>query len=163
MRKIWILLICLCLLLCGCSFSGERIKEPVNFYYPLKALQYHTDSGVISMESREAAGHRNNLSYLLALYRMGPSSEDLQLPFPQGTAILMMEHTDTHIHLALGDTTASMSDTEFALACACLTLTCTELTDVSEVTVTNGQRTITMTRESVILMDSSMVNSPEES
>lgn len=146
----------------GCSISGERIKEPVHFYYLKNEFEYRSESGVISFEEREASGHRDNLSYLLALYRMGPSSEELRLPFPEGTALLMMEQSPKEIKLALGNHASSMSDAELSLACACLTLTCSELTDVERVTVVNGQQSITMTPESITLIDSSMLKPTEE-
>lgn len=162
MKRYAAFVLCLVLLVSGCGVSGKRIKEPVNFYYPRDKIQYHEDAGVIGMETREASGHRDNLSYLLALYRLGPSSEDLRLPFPEGTAILMMEQTDTYLHLVLGSNAAAMSDAEFSLACACLTLTCGELTGVEQVTVTNAERTITMSREAITLVDTSILDTMEE-
>ena len=162
MKRYATFLICLVVLISGCSFSSKRIKEPVNFYYPRNEIQYHKNTGVIGWEIREVSGHRDNLSYLLALYRLGPSSEDLRLPFPEGTAILMMEQTDTYIHLALGSNAAAMSDAELSLASACLTLTCTELTQVEHVTVTNGDRSVTMSRNSLTLIDTSMLDTMEE-
>ncbi len=162
MKRFFTLTLLMMLLLCGCSFSGERIKEPVNFYYLRNEFEYRASDAVIAPEEREASGHRDNLSYLLALYRMGPSREDLRLPFPEGTAMLMMNHTEDEVKLALGTNAQSMSDAEFSLACACLTLTCTELSDVERVTISNGQRSLTMTRDTIALMDTSMIEQTED-
>lgn len=162
MKKFLILALSVILLLPGCSFSRERIKEPVRFYYLQKDIQYRSEDGVITWEEREASGHRDNLSYLLAIYRMGPVSEELSLPFPAGTAILMMKEVDEEIHLILGNTAEGMSDVEFSLACACLTLTCTELTGIQNVTVTCGQKSLTMSRDSILRLDTSMSNATEE-
>ena len=162
MKRILCMILCVICFLYGCSVSSERIKDPVHFYYLKNTLEYRSHDGVIAREEREASGHRENLSYLLALYRIGPSSEELRLPFPEGTAILMMEQTEKEIKLALGSNASTMSDAEFSLACACLTLTCTELTNVERVTVTNGQQSITMTRESITLLDTSMTEETED-
>ena len=154
--------LCVIFLLCGCSVSGERIKEPVNFYYLKNELDYRSVDGVIACEEREASGHRDNLAYLLALYQMGASSEELRLPFPEKTVIYIAEQTDKEIKLVLGHEASDMSDAEFSLVCACLTLTCTDLTGTERVTVTCDQRSITMTRESIILIDSTMTDKMED-
>lgn len=162
MKKTISLFLILLFFLSGCTFSGERIKEPVNFYYLRNNFDYRSNDGVIACEQREASGHLDNLSYLLALYRLGPSDEDLLLPFPEGTALLMMEATDEEIKLALGSNAANMSNAEFSLACACLTMTCLELTDAQCVTVINGDHSITMTRDTIALTDTIMQTTTED-
>lgn len=154
--------LCVIILLCGCAVSGERIKEPVYFYYVKNELDYRSANGVIACEEREASGHRDNLAYLLALYQMGASSEELRLPFPERTVISIEEQTNQEIKLVLNHEAFDMSDAEFSLACACLTLTCTELTDAERVTVTCDQRSVSMTRESITLVDSSMTDKTED-
>lgn len=154
--------LCVIFLLCGCAVSAERIKEPVRFYYLKNELDYRSASGVIACEEREASGHRDNLSYLLALYQMGASSEELRLPFPEKTAIYIAEQTNKEIKLVLGHEASELSDAEFSLACACLTLTCIELTDAERVTVTCDERSVSMTRESITLVDSSMTGKTED-
>ena len=62
----------LCFLLSGCGFFGERIREPVTFYY-LCADYQEKLCCVIVPEEREASGHSGDLSYLLALYQIGPA------------------------------------------------------------------------------------------
>ena len=34
MRRAFCLILAVCLLISGCSLSGERMREPVTFYYP---------------------------------------------------------------------------------------------------------------------------------
>ena len=58
MRRILSLILLLAFLLTGCSAYGERLKEPVTFYYLRSELQYFVDDGVIASEERESAGHR---------------------------------------------------------------------------------------------------------
>ena len=86
MKRFFCLLLCLCLFLPGCS--GELMKNPVTFYYPRQEYRYGAEDGVISSEQREASGHTNDLRYLLSLYLIGPSSDELVSPLPWGTRLL---------------------------------------------------------------------------
>lgn len=159
MKKLTALLLLLSLLLCGCGPSGQHLKDPVTFYYLLDKYEHDYKYGeepvVFAPEEREASGHRNDLNYLLALYLIGPSEEGLRSPVPWGTRVLELEESGKHITLKLSDTTSSMSDIDFTRACACLTLTCLDLTDADKVTVQSGDRSVTMTRDTLILFDDS--------
>ena len=152
----------LCLLFTGCGQFGARIKDPVTFYYLRAEYQYSTEFGVIASEEREASGHRDNLSYLLALYLIGPSGEELVSPIPRGVRFLSVEQADRMITLNLSDTSAVLTDAEYSLACACLTLTCLDLIGTDAVTINSGARSVTMTRDNLILYDSSMTAPTEE-
>ncbi|MEE0110748.1 MAG: hypothetical protein UEP57_07695 [Oscillospiraceae bacterium] len=155
MKRCFCLFLILCLLLSGCGILGERIKEPVTFYYLRSEYQYGTQDAVISSEEREASGHLEDLSYLLALYLMGPADEELKSPLPHGTNIFSAEQSASVITLRLSDTAKTMTDTEFSLACACLSLTCLDLTDAKSVTIISGDRIVTMSRDTLTLYDSS--------
>ncbi len=161
MKRFCCLLLCLSLLLTGCGFFGERIKEPVTFYYLRDEYQFGSGGGVIGSEIREASGHRDSLSYLLALYLIGPSDEELHSPIPRGINIFSAELVENTVKLKLSDTSASLTDAGFSLACACLTLTCLDLTGAEEVTITSGSRSVTMSRDNLTLFDSTTA-APEE-
>lgn len=149
MKRLTIMLILLSTLLCGC---GERLKEPVTFYYIRSG--YEADmSAVLDSEEREASGHRDDLSYLMALYLMGPAEEDLQSPVPPGTSIFSAKQTGSIVTLHLSDTSDSMTDAQFTLACSCLTLTCLELTEAEYVTINSGDRSVTMNADMLLLQD----------
>ncbi|MEF2836510.1 MAG: hypothetical protein U0N82_02145 [Oscillospiraceae bacterium] len=149
------------LLLSGCGIIGERIKDPVTFYY-IRA-DYQKDMGeVIVSEIREASGHRDDLPYLLALYSMGPASDDLQAPFPANIRILPTEHTDAGIVLSLSDTQENMTDAEYTLGSACLALTCMELTNASQITVVSGGRSITINRDNIVTFETAHQKQVEE-
>ena len=149
MKRVIVLLICISLLVCGCR---ELVSDPVTFYYVRK--EYQEDmTDIIASEEREAAGHRDDLSYLLQLYLMGPSDAELVSPLFTGTRILSVEYADGIINLELSDTSKTMTDTEFSLACACLTLTCMDLTDASEVNIISGNRSVTMDQSNLMLFD----------
>lgn len=153
MKRIYCLILMLVLFLCGCSISGDRLQEPVTFYYIRSA--YQEDMGdVIAAEQREAAGHREDLSYLLALYLMGPTDIKNVSPIPRGTNIFRAEQIGTGVVLQLSDTERTMTDVEFSLACTCLSMTCMELTDAEKVTINSGSRSMTITSTNLILTDS---------
>ena len=154
------LLLCLCLFLPGCS--GELMKDPVTFYYPRREYQYGAEDGVISSEQREASGHTNDLRYLLSLYLIGPSSDELVSPLPWGTRLLGVSRENGTVTLELTDTAQSVTDTEFTLACACLTMTTLSITGGDEVTITSGSRSVTMSRDSLTLIDDSTASTTEE-
>lgn len=161
MKRLCALLLIGCLLLSGCSGFAERIKEPVTFYYLRSEYLYFIEDGVIASEQREASGHRDDLSYLLSLYLMGPSEESLVSPLPKSIRILKTEQSDTGIVLQLSDTSNTMDDIAFSLAGACLALTCFDLTDADTVSITSGERTLTLGRDTLLLYDSSATAAEE--
>lgn len=160
MKRILSLILVCSLLLSGCGFFGERIKEPVTFYY--LCSNYQEDlCCVIASEQREASGHSGDLPYLLALYSMGPTSDGLVSPLPTGSRITSARE-DSQVRLDLGISVETMSDIEFSLACACLTLTCLEISDAEEVSIQCVDRVRTLDRASLTLYDSTAETTPME-
>ena len=156
MKRLWCFLMVFCLIFSGCSFSGERIKEPVTFYYVRENYQKDMDQ-VIASEVREAAGHRDDLAYLLALYSMGPASEELTSILPGNTGLTLTEYLDESIILTLSEQAEPLTDGDFTLACACISLTCMELSDIQSVTLICGERTITI-RENQLLQYNNLLS-----
>lgn len=138
MKKLICLMLVFLLLLSGCTLGQERLKEPVSFYY----LRSHSDSdayqsffseGVIGAESREASGHRQDLTYLLTMYLQGPLSEDLENPFPAGCRAIEIKQEDQTLSISLNAVVSQLGEMELTIACACLAKTCLELTGVDTV------------------------------
>jgi len=156
--------ICLCLVSCfflsGCSLFGEWVKEPVTFYYVQEDYQKDMDL-VIASEVREASGHREDLPYLLALYSMGPSSEDLKSPLPRNTTIVPSDYQDDSIELTLSGNASTLTDADFTLACSCIAMTCMELADVEKITILCGDRTVTI-REDNLMLNGSITSQLQE-
>ncbi len=154
MKRITALLLIAVLLLSGCGWMGERFREPVTFYYLKKDISaVAPGEDIFAGELREASGHRQDLSYLMALYLIGPSGEELRTPIPRGTRISSARYEDQTVYLNMSDTSKTMTDIEFSLACTCLSLTCLELTDAQSVTITSGERSVTMGRNTILLKD----------
>lgn len=160
MKRLICLLLISCLCLTGCSMAGEWIKEPVTFYYVRESYQKDMEP-VIASEVREASGHRNDLPYLLALYSMGPSTENLKSPVPRNTKIVPTERTDDSIVLSLSEAVLAMNDADFTLASACIALTCMELIDIQQVTVICGDKTITIQEDNLLLYNT-LIEEPQE-
>ena len=162
MKRILSCILITILLLSGCGTSAERIREPVTFYYMRENPETlrHGENLFVG-EVREAAGHRQDLSYLMALYLIGPSTEGLRMPIPKGTRISEITIEEETVLLTLPDTEKTMTDIEYALACTCLSQTCLELTDAKSVTITSGERSITMDRSTLVLTDHTPTNETE--
>ena len=157
-------LICIVLalfLLSGCGIMGSRVKDPVTFYYIRDDYQKSMEPVIVS-EIREAAGHTDDLPYLLVLYSMGPSGDGLKSPFPQNIRIIPTEHTEKGVVLSLSDNLQDMTDAEYTLASACLALTCMELTDAEQVTVVSGDRSVTIRPENLITFETAHLEQLEE-
>lgn len=160
MKRILCLFLVCCFLFSGCSAVGQRIKEPVSFYY-IRTNYSEDMASVIQSEEREASGHRDDLPYLMKLYMMGPTEDSLRSPLPRGAKILSIENTGKEVFVQLSDLTKAMSDADFSLVCACLALTCFDLTKADTTTIASGEWSITMGRDSLTLSDSSAVPTEE--
>lgn len=162
MKRVFCAVLCLCLVLSGCTFSGQRLRQPVNFYYVRRDYRYGGEDAVIAPESRESAGHGEDLNYLLTMYLMGPASEELESPLPAGTALVSSGYSDGAVTLELTDTVKSLGDLEFSLACACLATTVMGIVSATQVTIQSGDRANTVTRENLTIFDSGTAATTEE-
>ena len=158
-----LLLLSLCLSLSACAR-----QDAVTYYYVRSRQDYIYGSaeGVMVGENREAAGHVDDLRYLLILYFHGPVSENLKSPFPSGTVMEAVVQDEDSLDIRLSGIVSMMEGTNLTLACACLARTCFELTDVESVTIRSealSAMTITFTRDSLLLVDDSARNLTQES
>ena len=151
-NRILALFMVLLLLLTGCR-SGQR--DGTLFYYCRDPEQYRyfEEDGVIYPESRDLINHRNDLRYMVSLYLAGPMEEGVVLPFTKATKLISAELRDDVIHIELSGHNKILTDPEFSLACACLTLTCMDYMPCQAVTITSGDRSITMDAQSILLYD----------
>ena len=136
-------------LLPGC---GQKMKEPVTFYYQITNYQENMVSPIAG-EEREVAGYRDNLKYLLTFYLMGPISQELSSPLPRGTQLCGISQEGTELTIEISDTASALNDSRFSLACACLSMTCMGLTNAERVTIVSGSRSLTFDRTNLLLSD----------
>ena len=150
--RILLILAIVFLLLTGCS-SPQR--EDTIFYFCRSPEQYRyfEEDGVIYSESRDLMNHRNDLRYMISLYLAGPMTEGVVSPFTKATRLISAELRNNAVYIELSGHNNILTDSEFSLACACLTLTCMDYMACEQVTITSGDRSITMNTQSILLYD----------
>lgn len=151
-KRLALTLLCL-LLLSGCGRKGKPLFEPVYFYYPRVEFDYGSADSAITWEAMDGTGHMDDFTYLLEEYFAGPVDEGLYNPFPQGTALLRAEQTPEGFFLELTQEALQLPGHQFSLGCSCLSMTCFELTDVPAVTVSCGEKSLTIHRGEMLLFD----------
>ena len=153
MKRLFSLLLPVCLLLSGCGRKGKLLLEPVYLYYPKLEYGYGTADSVIDYESMDGTGHMGDYPALLSEYFYDPVDEALVNPFPSGTKLLSAVVRGTDFRIRLTQEAAALMDMNFTLAAACLSMTCFELTDCESVTVISGTKQVTILRDSWLLLD----------
>ena len=156
-------LILVLLMLTGCTPQDPQL----HFYYRQKELVYGAADGVIAMEPREAPGHEDDLDYLLTLYLEGPLDDTLVSPFPQGTAMEGFTYSDATMYVTLNDVYASLDGMDHTIASACIAHTCFDLTKAEKVVIKctsseYGNKSITLTRDALLLTDDSTATASTE-
>ena len=140
MKRVLCYILLASMLLSGCSLGREQMHEPVTFYY-LRSYSAAENNdpfffeGAIGSEVREAAGHRNDLPYLLALYLQGPNDSQLKRPFPVGSKILETTLEDGTLLIVMNSVSSRFREMDVTVSCACIAKTCLGLTDADTVTV----------------------------
>ena len=163
MKKCCALLLCcmMILTLCGCGSSDSDIL----FYYTRREFSYGTQDGVIASEIREAPGHEDDLTYLLTMYLEGPLDQKLSSPFPKGTALEGFTYSDATMYVTLNEAFAQLESMDHTIASACVAYTCFNLTSAESVVIKcnseeYGNRSITLSRDDMILFDDSTATLP---
>lgn len=154
MKQCFSILLCIILIfsLIGCT---SQDSSSVTFYYcrDPEQYQYFESDSVISAEHRDLIGHTGDLKYMVGLYLAGPLGEGMTVPFSKSTKLLSVEQHGDTVQIELSDHTMVLTDSEFSLACAALSMTCMEFINCREVTISSGNRSITMHTDSIILSD----------
>ena len=134
MKKAIALLLILTFLfgLCACQFKKD---DTVEFYYQRLSVAYGAADGVIASETREAAGHTQDLRYLLSLYLRGPLDVELESPFPAGCGLVDIFIEDGVLSVMLDSSFASLTGIDQTIASACLAKTCFGLANISSVCI----------------------------
>ncbi len=160
MKKILcFLLIGALLFAAGCSRSQAE-PQGTPFYYCTAEADYSSGSTAISREYRQDVP-THSLMGALELYLAGPQSSDLVAPFPEGMVILSAVLEGDTVLLTVSMELTALTGLDLTMACGCLTLTSLALTGARQVQISpiygllDGQRTITMDRNTLLLTDSS--------
>ncbi|MBO5892356.1 MAG: hypothetical protein J6Q30_06550 [Oscillospiraceae bacterium] len=155
----------LCLLLCFSLFGCQKketmpILEPVEFFYLQNTFSYTDAETIIGSEPREAAGHREDLPYLLELYFRGPQNDALAQPFPDGCNLVSSSTRNSKtITVVITDSFSTLTGMDLSIACVCLAKTVSGITGYptviirTETKLLDGKRSITVRDGKPVLFD----------
>ena len=151
----------LCFSLLGCQKEEPvPILEPVNYFYIRSSYEYTNSETFFGSEAREASGHKEDLTYLLEQYFLGPQSEGLSQPFPEGCSLISFSvRTNNTITLVLTDAFAELSGIDLSIACICLAKTVTGITGYPKVIIRtqsqllDGKKSITIRDDELAFYD----------
>lgn len=159
MKRVICLLLILTLFLSGCFLMPDNSSASATFYYLRAELNYGQSDGVIAGEEADIGTHREDLSYVLALYLNGPVGDHLCSPFPKNVKLVSASVQQDALHVALEGAYDSMEALDITKMCACLGLTCFGISDVNHLSVrlmdpqAGYDKTMEFTRDSLILQD----------
>ncbi len=148
--------------LVGCKQSTESLVAPADFYYRVASSTYGKQDSIISSEKRESAGCENDLNALIERYLEGPVSNKLSSVIPASAYVLDVTKKDSKIKIDMSPAFARLSGIDLTIACSCLSMTLLSYTDADEVEIRvphsllDGNQSITMSREGLLLMDDSL-------
>ena len=151
--KKWIAAGLCLLLLCGCGRKGKPLFDPVYFYYPRTEYDYGSADSAITWEAMDGTGHMDDFEYLLSEYFAGPIDEGLVNPFPMGTTLLSARLEEDDFLLEVSAEALTLPEYQFTLGCSCLSMTCFELAQAETVTVSCGEKSLTIRRNGMLLAD----------
>ena len=151
--KKWIAAGLCLLLLCGCGRKGKPLFDPVYFYYPRTEYDYGSADSAITWEAMDSTGHMDDFEFLLSEYFAGPIDEGLVNPFPVGTTLLSARLEGDDFLLEVSAEALELPEHQFTLGCSCLSMTCFELTQAETVTVSCGEKSLTIRRNGMLLAD----------
>lgn len=160
MKRIICLIICLSLLLCGCTTA--EFTDPGTFYYYRTETGYNNEDGVLAPELRELTGIRNDLGAMMELYCGGPLEPGLQNPLPSDTELLSFRMDGNALTLCFNSAPAQLSGIELTVAAGCLARTFLPLTGAETLIITadgallDGEPSLTLTMEDLSLRDDSL-------
>lgn len=151
--KKWIAAGLCLLLLCGCGRKGKPLFDPVYLYYPRTEYDYGSADSAITWEAMDGTGHMDDFEFLLSEYFAGPIDEGLVNPFPAGTTLLSARLEEDDFLLEVSAEALTLPEHQFTLGCSCLSMTCFELTQAETVTVSCGEKSLTIRRNGMLLAD----------
>lgn len=143
----------------GCSRRQSK-PEGTPFYYCVAEPAYGNGSTSISREYRSDVPE-DSLMAAFELYLAGPESAEMISPFPEGMKILSAVQEGDTVLLTVSMELTALTGLDLTMACGCLTMTSLALTDAKQVQISpiygllDGQRTITMNEDTLLLLDHS--------
>ncbi len=163
MKRFYLILLC-CALLCCCGCAPKQNSEAhVQFYY---RSQSASDS-LLEAEARPELSRSATLDSLLTVYLKGPKSQTLTDPFNGNIRLISVTQNGSTLNVLLSREFSRLTRLPLMIACSCITVTCLGLTDATEVTIRaqdstlDGAESITMDRNTLLLLDDADLPGPE--
>ena len=137
----------------GCILSTDDPENTTTLYYIRSEYQYYGSDNVIVGEERIVVSRTDTFDQLMELYLVGPLDDGLIAPLPKDTQLIDIQEYSGLLEITLSDTEIALSDSEFSLACVCIGKTIMESSDIIQVTVSSGERSMTVNRTNYLLVD----------
>lgn len=164
MRKISVFVLVLILLFTGCVKESKPVT--VELYYKTESALLTENRipdslfGAVSCELRCDVAP----DILAEYYFRGPDISGLVAPFPKGTHLVSFEINDRILKMVISDEIGSLSAIDAVFASACISRTFLQLDCVEKIVIEaetatiNGEKSITMSRDSLLLSDDTTMN-----
>ncbi len=159
MKQILCIILAAFVLFAGCAKQSGEQYNSVNFYYKTDPIDYESDSGIISTETRLVSGAVDNYTELLRQYLNGARKRNCISPFPAGTTLESFSMDDSIATVTLSSHLSLLTDHELMIACICMARTVFDLTDVQAVHIRSlnnyldGKPYIEISQDSYVLFD----------
>lgn len=148
-----ILVIVISLVFSGCTFATDDPEITTTLYYIRSEYQYYSTDNVIVGEQRVLVSKPDEMEPLLDLYLAGPLDDGLVSPLPRDASLIGIQEYSGLLEITISDTEKALSDSEFSLACVCISKTMMEDSDIIQITVISGERSMTVNRTNYLLAD----------
>jgi len=171
MKKMTTLLLCITILLCVCGCKKEKpaLIAPVSFYYRTVEMTYDGNTSIIGVEQRESAGFDGNILLMLNAYFNGPTSPGLTSPFPRALKAINFSVFGATALVEVSSDISQLSGIDLSIACACVATTVFDMNEtiervqiISSGPYLDGSNSITIARNSIILLDTETASLPAE-
>lgn len=163
MKRILCLFLASVLLLCSLGCSKEQVPITLSFFYPRQNYGYDASEGRFYDQSAQEE-LREDIIYhsarqVIGIYLEGPLDPALINPFPDETALLMLNLEGNTLNLTLTDQFAQLTGIQLIMACSCLAKTAMTITKATQVCIRcetallDGMKTVTIGEETVFFDD----------
>ena len=156
---IFICIILLFQLCCGCVNQSEELKKPVSFYYCRREISYNSSDAVLQPEIREGYSYLNNVIAFMQAYLRGPNSNDFVKIIPADVYLVSCNIEESTANIMFSRQFSVLSGIELTTACTAVLLTLHEFSGVDQIHIQakdaqiEDNEMITFTLDDIILVD----------
>lgn len=160
-----LLAVCCCLGILGCSQKDKAPENSATVYLKREKPVFGAADGVIAPVYMDISGQSQDPAQLLGKYLRGVPGEGFVSPFPKGLFLISFKLEGLTAKVILSDGIAELTGMDLTVALTCLTQTVMSLTGCREVIISaatallDGEKFITLSQDSFLLVDDSGVNS----